>query len=486
MLVELGLVEQRLKAVHEVLDGATVVDVAERYGVVRQTVHTWLKNYSTNGMAGLVDKTSRPASCPHQMPGVIEARIVELRRAHPRWGPQRILDQLAHEGATGLPGRSSIYRCLVRHSLIDPQARKRRKSDYKRWERSRPMELWQMDVVGGVMLADGWKASLVSGIDDHSRFIVSAHVVRRATARPVADALAKAMRTWGVPEEILTDNGKVFTSRFGPGNSPVLFDRILSQNGIKHRLTAPYSPTTTGKVERWHKTLRQEFLTGKTFADINTAQLAVDAWVREYNEDRPHQGIGGNVPWERFRLSQTDQPVLQIVEAAERSEVLDRESGVVPVTRLVSANGTIGFGGQRYLTARWLSGETVEVLSDDGLVEIVFRGQVIATHARKHDPAKAPKLARSAPGRRARAATVGKPVTRLVDSRGAVSFAGTAYQAGHPYRGQTVEVAIVGGNVQLAINGKVIKTHPIRHDPAKEHGAFANPGGRPPKKRRSA
>ena len=486
MLVELGLVEQRLKAVHEVLDGAPVVDVARRFGVARQTVHSWLKRYATDGMSGLVDRSSRPEVCPHQMPATMEARIVELRRAHPRWGPQRILDQLTREGVVGLPGRSSVYRCLVRHGLIDPQARKRRRSDYKRWERARPMELWQMDVVGGVMLADGWKASIVSGIDDHSRFIISAHVVRRATARPVCDALAKPMRTWGVPEEVLTDNGKVFTSRFGPGNGDVLFDRILAQNGIKHRLTAPYSPTTTGKVERWHKTLRTEFLTGKVFADIETAQLAVDEWVRHYNEDRPHQGIGGSVPWERFRLSQTDQSWLQVVEASERSEVLDREPGQVPVTRLVSANGTIGFGAQRYLTARWLSGETVEVLSTEGLVEIVFRGQVIATHARKHDPGKAPKLTRSAPGRRARAATVGMPVTRLADSRGGMSFAGTAYQVGHSYRGQTVEVAIVGGNVQLAIDGKVIKTHPIRHDPAKEHGAFANPGGRPPKKTRTA
>lgn len=206
MLVRLGLVEQRLKAVHEVLDGATVVDVAERYGVARQTVHTWLKNYATGGMAGLVDKSSRPAVCPHQMPAVMEARIVELRRAHPRWGPQRILDQLALDGADGLPGRSSVYRCLVRHKLIDPKQRKRRKSDYKRWERSRPMELWQMDVVGGVMLADGWKASIVSGIDDHSRFIVSAHVARRATARPVCDALGKAMRIYGVPEEVLGED----------------------------------------------------------------------------------------------------------------------------------------------------------------------------------------------------------------------------------------------------------------------------------------
>ena len=100
----------------------------------------------------------------------------------------------------------------------------------------------------------------MSGVDDHSRFVISAQVVARATARPVCDALAMAMRTYGVPGQILTDNGKVFTGRFGPGTGEVLFDRICRENGIKHMLTAPRSPTTTGKVERWHKTLRREFL----------------------------------------------------------------------------------------------------------------------------------------------------------------------------------------------------------------------------------
>ena len=92
------------------------------------------------------------------------------------------------------------------------------------------------------------------GIDDHSRFIISAHVVERERqrGRRVTD-LEKAMRTYGVPEQILTDNGKVFTGRFGPGTGEVLFDRICRENGIKHLLTAPRSPTTTGKIERWHQ-----------------------------------------------------------------------------------------------------------------------------------------------------------------------------------------------------------------------------------------
>ena len=92
-------------------------------------------------------------------------------------------------------------------------------------------------------LSDGSELKVVTGIDDHSRFCVSAMVVRRATARPVCDALAEAMRIHGVPDEVLTDNGKVFTARFGPGRGEVLFDRICRENGIRHLLTAPRWPT---------------------------------------------------------------------------------------------------------------------------------------------------------------------------------------------------------------------------------------------------
>jgi transposase InsO family protein len=160
---------------------------------------------------------------------------------------------LEREDVTPLPGRTSIERCLVRHGLVTPQARKRKRSDYKRWERARSMELWQMDIVGGIRLVDGSETKVVTGIDDHSRFVVCAQVVARATARPVCDALEAAMAAHGVPEAILTDNGKVFTARFGPGPGPVRFDRICRNNGITHLLTAPRSPTTTGKIERWQR-----------------------------------------------------------------------------------------------------------------------------------------------------------------------------------------------------------------------------------------
>ena len=156
MLVELGVVEQRYRAVLEVLeDGAPVTEVAGRYGVARQTVHEWLARYAAGGLGGLADRSSRPASCPQQMPAQVEARIAGLRRDHPGWGPSRILRELERTGTGPLPGRPAVCRALIRHGLVDPKKRKRRREDCRRWERGRAMHLWQTDVMGRVHLAGG-------------------------------------------------------------------------------------------------------------------------------------------------------------------------------------------------------------------------------------------------------------------------------------------------------------------------------------------
>ena len=476
MLVELGLVEQRYRAVLEVLnDGATVTDVARRNGVARQTVHGWLRKYAAHGLAGLVDQSSKPQSCPHQMAAQVEARIVELRGQHSGWGPRTLEHRLGVEGFDPVPGRTSIYRALVRHQLITPQARKRKKSDFKRWERSRSMELWQMDIVGGVRIVDGSEAKIVSGVDDHSRFCVSAKVVARATARPTCDALTLAMRTYGLPEQILTDNGKVFTGRFGPGVGEVLFDRICRENGIGHILTAPRSPTTTGKVERWHKTLRREFLNGKVFDSIEDAQTQLDAWVRTYNFERAHQSLGMAVPWDRFQLAQPQPVELDV------PDVVVADTSMPTATRRVSSNGLISFAAVSYRAGVWLAGEDVTVLCDGGLVQLHHRGVLIATHARRHsiDKQAAGLQRRAHAPLPHRASTTAPSVTRKVDSSGNVSFAGTNYRVGNQFRRRQVQVAVVGETVEIFIGEQLIHTHRVRHDRTREHGALANPGGRP-------
>jgi len=165
------------------------------------------------------------------------------------------------------------------------------------------MELWQLDVTASAFLTDGTEVKIVTGIDDHSRFCVMAKAARRATARPVCLAFVEAMRTYGVPGEVLTYNGKVFTGRFHKPGVPVeaLFDKICRENGITRRLTKIHSPTTTGKIERLHQTLQRELLdVHGPFESIEALQAALDAWRQEYNTGRPHQSLGMAFPASRF------------------------------------------------------------------------------------------------------------------------------------------------------------------------------------------
>ena len=253
MLWELSVSEQRYRAVLEVGMGVPVTEVAERYGVSRQSVHAWLVRYRQEGIAGLEDRSHQVHNHPWRIPAGVEELICELRRGHPKWGPRRLVFEMGRRGHQVT--RSTVYRTLVRNGLVEPKARRRRRKDYRRWERGTPMELWQLEVTASAFLTSGTEVKIVTGVDDHSRFCVLAKAVMRATARPVCLAFVEAMRAYGIPEEVLTDNGKVFTGRFHkPGVAvEVLFDKICRENGITHRLTKIHSPTTTGKIERLHQ-----------------------------------------------------------------------------------------------------------------------------------------------------------------------------------------------------------------------------------------
>ena len=438
MLWVLQVSEQRYRAVQEALDGASVTAVARRFKVSRQTVHAWLNRYAADGgLAGLGNRSSRPHGCPHQMQPTIEARIVEIRRAHPIWGADRIRYQLERDGISPVPGRSSIYRALLRHGLVAAEQRRRRRADYRRWERGRPMELWQMDVVGGFHLSDGVELKAVSGIDDNSRFVVSAQLVARATATPVCEALLVALRRHGCPEQILTDNGKVFTGRFGPAGSSaeVMFDRICAENGIRHLLTAPRSPTTTGKVERWHKTMRAEFLGvhDRRHATLEELQAALDAWVTDYNTARPHQSLGMRPPIERFQfaphLAAGEAPVVDPVPIVSAQPSIQSATRLHGMQRWVDRRGLIRLAGFSYRVPIILAGEPVEAVVAEHLVRIFHRNVLVAEHVQRRKPDTKPKQLRE--GRRtARQPTSEMTVTRVVDGAGQLSFAGTMYQVG--------------------------------------------------------
>lgn len=372
------MAEQRYQAVLAVIaEGRTVTEVAAQWMVSRQTLHGWLARYEAEGLEGLGDRSHRPVVCPHQMPAVLEARVLEMRRAHPFWGPRRIRAELVRAGVSPLPSESAVYRCLVRAGVIEPVRRRRRSEAFKRWERAGPMELWQLDVVGGFHLADGSTAKALTGIDDHSRFCVSARLMPRERTQAVCDGLAAAMRAHGVPEQILTDNGKVFTGRFHHPPVEVLFDRICRENGVEHLLTAPRSPTTTGKVERFHRTLRLELDTSQVFGSLALAQAALDEWVAYYNDKRPHQSLDETTPAARFHGQRAPRP-RAVMERPAREAVAGSEW----VSRKVTANGVVCVGAQQVSVGKNFSGSPCDVLVADGLLQFWIGDQLVKAAAR--------------------------------------------------------------------------------------------------------
>lgn len=166
-------------------------------GVARSTLHRWIGRYLAESVSGLTDRSHRPHSCPHQVDSRVEAVIAEMRRKHPRWGAKRIRMELLRRPVEGvvLPSERTISRVLLRQGLARPRPRRRPRDSYVRWERPAAMQLWHIDIVGGVMLVDTItgelrEAKVVTGVDDHSRFCVMAHVTERATSRAVCMAFA--------------------------------------------------------------------------------------------------------------------------------------------------------------------------------------------------------------------------------------------------------------------------------------------------------
>ena len=299
--------------------------------------------------------------------------VLEMRRSHPYWGARRIAFELARKGVEPAPSESAVYRCLVRAAVIDPISRRRRRETWKRWERAAPMELWQLDVVHGFLLADGSSAKALTGIDDHSRFCISARLMPRERTQAVCDGFSSALRTYGLPGQVLTDNGKVFTGRFAQPPVEVLFDRICRENGIDHILTQPRSPTTTGKIERFHKTLRTEFNTRQVFRNLKTAQEALDEWVTYYNTQRPHQSLADLTPESRFH-SEVGRELRQL----RRPE----RNGEQWVSRRVARNGIVCVDSQHVSVGKNYGASTCDVLVTDGLFQFWVGNELLKTVAR--------------------------------------------------------------------------------------------------------
>ncbi|MFD4444547.1 IS481 family transposase [Nocardia sp. NPDC058519] len=485
--------EYRYRAVCEVLGGSPIGEVAARYGTTRQSVDTWRKRFKLEGTAGLVDRSRRPHHSPTKLSAEVEALICRLRREHPRWGARRISYELARRGTDPAPSRPTVHRVLVRNGLVNTQVQQHKRK-YLRWQREAPMHLWQLDIVGGVQLADGRECKLLTGIDDHSRFIVVSTLLATPSAREVSEGFLAAMRRYGVPSEVLTDNGGQFTGRYlKPQPVEVLFERICRENGIKQRLTKPRSPTTTGKIERFHKTLRSEFLDDAApFESIDAAQHAINGWVEGYNHRRPHQGIDMATPSQLFRPNgPTRLDTLVSTEPADMAAeslivgVIEppRPTGTETAMEFearVPASGSIQIRSGRQTVAlhRSMAGRTVTVWVDLRSIHISVDGEVIRTLGSRllaqdlqHLAMRGARPAGPEPGHPAQRRTAGKGVAsiragetieidRTVDRDGLVSISNTKHLVGAAHSGQRITLRLDGHLMHAIADNVLIGTWP--------------------------
>jgi len=218
----------------------------------------------------------------------------------------------------------------------------------------------------------------------------------------VCDGLSAALGRWGVPEEILTDNGKVFTGRFNQPPVEVLFDRICRENGITHRLTQPRSPTTTGKIERFHRSLRVEFRTDRVFADLVAVQAELDTWVEDYNHRRPHQAIGMDFPAARFQRLDL-APVTPLRVTIDARPAPTRSDGVW-VARRASPAGVVCVNWQQVCLGIAAARRDIDVRVTADVMQF-FDGDKLLRTEQRNQTGEIRKKRASIPGGRARIST---------------------------------------------------------------------------------
>jgi len=285
--------EVKLLAVNALEAGLTGAEVCKLAGVSPAAVGRWRKLYLESGEKALMRRAKDTGS--RSICSALEQRIEQMRREHPEAGVRKIRDELRRD--QGLEVSAETVRRVVNDAGLGnpPEQSPRRPPQVRRFERELPNALWQIDIFT-FKLKRMYPVYLVGIIDDHSRYLVGHGLYRQQSAEAVLEVVKGAIGQWGAPREILSDNGRQFAAWRGQSQ----FQKVLQRQGISHVRSAPHHPMTLGKIERFWKTIWTEFLEDAVFASFADARQRLDHWIGYYNHQRPHQGIDGLCPADRF------------------------------------------------------------------------------------------------------------------------------------------------------------------------------------------
>jgi transposase InsO family protein len=289
----------RLVITAVVVEGRSQAAVAREYRVSKGWVSKLVARWRTEGDTAFEPRSRRPHTSPRRTPAATDKLILELRDQLVAAGLDAGADTIVWHLATHhqlAVSRATVYRCLRRHGRTRIEPAKRPRSSYVRFQAELPNECWQGDFTHW-RLADGSDVEILCWIDDHARYAVSVTAHRRVSGPIVVDAFTSALETHGVPASTLTDNGMVFTTRLSGGRGGRNgFETLLDSLGVTQKNSRPNHPTTCGKVERFHQTLKKWLGARPAPTTIAKLQAQLDQFVLEYNQQRPHASLGDRTP----------------------------------------------------------------------------------------------------------------------------------------------------------------------------------------------
>ncbi len=274
--------------------GLPAGDFATLVGISKHTLYSWKHKFDTQGPAGLMEQPR--GATGSRLPELTKRTILMLKQANPEYGCQKISDLLLRGPA--LPASpAAVARVLHEAGYEFEEVTTRPHPDHVRsFERAKPNQLWQTDLFTFVLKRQNRRVYLVAFLDDHSRFLVSYGLHASQSTALVLEVLRAGLANYGAPEEILTDNGSQYVTWRGKS----AFARELEKRGIRQVVAAPRRPQTLGKIERFWGTLWRECVEAAVFVDLGDAQRRIGLFIDHYNFQRPHQGIDGLVPADRF------------------------------------------------------------------------------------------------------------------------------------------------------------------------------------------
>jgi len=346
--------------------GANIAELCRRYGISRKTGYKWLERYRTRAShIWSADQSRCPHGSPSRTASSIEAAVLVVRDANPVWGGRKIKRVLEREGIAA-PAISTITAILDRHGRLERDS-SRMSQPFKRFEHDAPNRLWQMDFKGHFALDHG-RCHPLTVLDDHSRFALGLSACANETGQTVKDRLSKIFRRYGLPEAMVMDNGAPWGD--GPGSPWTPLTVWLMQLGIRVAHGRPYHPQTQGKDERFHRTLKAEVISCRSFRDLDDCQQRFDQWRHLYNTYRPHEAIGMAVPADRYRASLRAFP----------EQVAPPDYAPGECIRKVQQNGFIYFRGKEIRLCKAFRGHSLALRPTlvDGVWDACFGAHRVA------------------------------------------------------------------------------------------------------------